>query len=69
VIQACAHWDDIAVAGAGAVQRQSDRFFFDPRPPMLKDFFDPALARCFSTQRLRKELRVTFQVETIKLAI
>ncbi len=69
IIQVCAHWEDVAVAGAGAISRNADLYFSHPRPPMLRDFFNPLLARTFRTHRLRKEIRVTFEIDTLKLAI
>jgi hypothetical protein len=69
VIQVCAHEDDLTVAGAGLMQRESQRLFGAARPPLFADFFDPALARRYPTWALRKEIRVTFQVDTIKLAV
>ena len=69
IIQVCAHWEDVAIAGAGAIYRNGDSYFTQPRPPMLRDFFDPLLTRTFRTWRLRKEIRVSFQVDTVKLAI
>ena len=69
IIQVCSHWDDVALAGAGSIYRNADQYFSHPRPPMLRDFSNPLLARSFRTFRLRKEIRVTFDIDTIKLAL
>jgi hypothetical protein len=36
---------------------------------MLKDFLDPRLARTFPTRRVRKEIRVTFSIDTLRLDV
>lgn len=69
IIQVCSHWEDVAIAGSGAIYRNGEAYFSHPRPPMLRDFFNPSLAKTFLTHRLRKEIRVTFEVDTLKLVI
>jgi hypothetical protein len=69
LIQVCSNWDDVELAGASAIWDGGEVFFNQARPPMLKDFFNPGLIRKFDTYRLRKEIRVTFEVDTLKLSI
>lgn len=67
VIQVCVHVDELAEAGGSAIARDVDLYFKGPRPPMLKDFLDPRLARTFETRRVQKEIRVTFEIDTLRL--
>jgi hypothetical protein len=69
IIQVCAHWDDVALAGARTIYNQGETYFSHPRPTMLKDFLDKKLTQKFATYPLRKELRVSFEVNTLKLSV
>jgi hypothetical protein len=40
-------------------------YFGLARPPVLKDFFDPVLARTVTRPRLTRHVRVTFTVEEL----
>jgi hypothetical protein len=67
VIQVCAHWEDVGLVGAGEMFHNGPVYFSQARPPMLRDFGHPQLARSFLTYRTRKQIRVTFQVETSRV--
>jgi hypothetical protein len=69
VIQVCVHVDELAEAAGSAIAANVDLYFKGPRPPMLKDFLDPRLARTFATRRVRKEIRVTFEIDSLRLDI
>ena len=69
IIQVCAHWDDVALAGARTIYNHGETYFSHPRPPLLKDFLNKKLVQKWSTHPLRKELRVTFEVNTLKLNV
>jgi hypothetical protein len=67
VIQVCVHVDELAEAGGSAIAGGADLYFKGPRPPMLKDFLDAQLARTYPTRRVRQEIRVTFEIDTLRL--
>lgn len=64
LIQVCAHWEDVGLAGAGEMYSNGPAYFSTARPPMLRDFANPALTRTFVTKRFKKEIRISFEVET-----
>ena len=45
------------------VSDRADELLSDPRPPLLKDYFEPALARRAKTGRKVQRVRVSFGVE------
>ena len=69
IIQVCGHWDEVGLAGARAIYDHGELFFSQPRPPLLCDFFNGQLICTWPTYRLRKEIRLTVKVETLKLAV
>ncbi|MFO1243970.1 MAG: hypothetical protein U1E71_02150 [Ramlibacter sp.] len=64
LIQVCAHWEDVGLAGASEMYDNGPAYFSTARPPLLRDYANPALTRTFVTRRARKEIRISFEVET-----
>jgi hypothetical protein len=58
VIQTASHPDELQMAAKRSVADDPEFYFERPRPPLLKDYFDPAI---------RKPLRVHRQVRTLEL--
>jgi hypothetical protein len=69
IIQVCGNWDEVGLAGSRTLYEHGDVFFNQARPPLLRDFANPRLVRTFTTRRLRKEIRLSFKVESLKLAV
>lgn len=69
LIQVCGHWEDVGLAGASEMFHNGPVYFSQARPPLLRDFANPALTRAFATRPVRKEIRISFEVETTQLAI
>lgn len=67
VVQAVAHPEELAFAGDDALVEHYHGLFVEPRPPMLKDFFDPALTTRLTMPRSRKQLQVTIDVEIVRV--
>jgi len=47
------------------VANNQDRYLKDPRPPVLKDYFDPQLRKVVSVPQRLRQVKVAFGVETI----
>ena len=69
LIQACGDEAELALAASEEIQRNSDLYFDAARPPLLRDFDNPLLTRRFAVPRLRRLLRLTFEVESQLLAL
>jgi hypothetical protein len=69
VIQVCVHVDELAEAAGSAIANHVDLYFRGPRPPLLRDYLEPRLARTYPTRRVRKEIRVTFQIDSLRLDV
>jgi hypothetical protein len=51
------------VGSPSDVSDEPDRFLRSPRPPMFKDYFNPELRKVFASQRLHRQVRVSFSVK------
>ena len=67
VIQVCSHWEDVALAGASEMSDNGAVYFTAARPPLLRDFANSDLCRTFVTRPLRKQIRLTYEIETDQL--
>src|SRR5260221_8167950 len=47
------------------MKKQPDVYFRAPRPPVLKDFFDPRLAKRLSVVRSNRQIRIGCQIEMV----
>ena len=69
LIQVCAHWEDVSLVGSREMVDNGPVYFNATRPPLLKDYANPDLTRTFLARRLRKEIRLSYQVETAQLEL
>lgn len=67
VIQVCSHIEEVGMAGSSEISDNSDLYFKAPRPPLLKDYFNPTLTASFKTHAQCRQIQLKFQVENIKL--
>jgi hypothetical protein len=63
VVQDVTRREELKVVGGGRLRRDPDRYLRPPRPPMLKDFFDPLLSRRVRLVKKTRHVRVRFTVE------
>ena len=56
--------EEFEVVGAQVVRQNYDLYLTNPRPPMLKDYFDPDLRKVIPVPRKRRMVKVSFGVET-----
>ena len=67
LIQVCAHWEDVGLAGASEMYDNGPVYFSSARPPLLRDFANPLLMRRFATRRLTREIRIKYEVDSLQL--
>lgn len=65
VVQRLSGRADLEHVGRAAIRRDADIFFDLPRPPVIKDLFDPVLSRRIRRPRKTRQVRVTFAVEEL----
>lgn len=63
VLQEVTRREELKVVGGGRLRRDPDRYLLGPRPPMLKDFFDPLVTRRVRLVKKTRHVRLSFTVE------
>ena len=63
IIQRVSRREELEVMGSGDVQQNPDRYLKAARPPLLKDYFDPALRKTVQVPRKHRLVKVSFGVE------
>ncbi len=67
LIQVCAHWEDVGLAGSSEMYDNGPVYFSSARPPLLRDFANPQLTRAFAARRLTREIRLTYEVDSLQI--
>lgn len=67
VVQMLSRRDELSILGNAELAQNADRFLKDPRPPMLKDYFDDALKVTIAVPQTVREVRVSFGVDTLNV--
>lgn len=67
IVQAIAHPEELAFAGGSSLIDNYDRLFSAARPPLFKDYFDPALTTRLSLPPMRKQIQITVTIETLRV--
>jgi hypothetical protein len=67
VIQRITRPEELEVIGPKAVHANPDPYLQHPRPPLLKDYFDPALRKVIRVPRRARQVRITFNVESLDI--
>ncbi|MBI3726108.1 hypothetical protein HY251_19435 [bacterium] len=62
IIQTVTRSDELDIAASAAVARDPAFYFQSARPPLLKDFFDPAIRRAWPVHRQARSIEVNFEV-------
>ena len=63
VIQHVGTREELDVVGAQEVRRDPDLFLTNPRPSMLRDYFNPALHMIMPVYRRLRQITVRFEIE------
>ncbi len=69
LIQVCSHWEEVGLAGSQEIYHNAPVYFTAPRPPLLRDYGNTALTKAFATVRRRKQITLTYEVDTAQLAV
>jgi hypothetical protein len=64
IVQRLTRREELELAASTEVQHHPDLYLRAPRPPMLKDYFDPALRMIVPVARKHRLVKLTFGVET-----
>jgi hypothetical protein len=68
LIQVCAHWEDVGLAAADEMYENGPVYFSNARPPLLRDYANPLLARRFAVHKVKKQIRLTYESDSVRLA-
>lgn len=63
IVQHVSTREELEVVGSSDVQRNPDLYLKHPRPPMLKDYFNPALRMVMPVHRRLRQVTVRVEVE------
>jgi len=63
IVQTVTRRDELELVASGDFQQAPDRYLKAPRPPLLKDYFDPKLRKIVLVQRKNRLVRVQIAVE------
>lgn len=63
IVQHLSSRDEVELVAAREVRRDPDLYLSQPRPPMLKDYFNPKLRRIMAVHRRLRQITVRFEVE------
>lgn len=69
LIQVCGHWEEVGLAGSQEVYHNAAVYFTASRPPLLRDYTNPALTKAFTTVRRKKQITLTYEVDTAQLSL
>jgi hypothetical protein len=64
VIQKASSRQELSSVAAGALLKNPDYYLKEPRPPVLKDFFNPRLRELLRLSPIERHVKVRFAVET-----
>lgn len=63
LVQRVTRRDELDLVAPGDLAASPDRYLKSPRPPMLRDYFDPALRKIVSVYKKNRVVRVQFGIE------
>jgi hypothetical protein len=64
IVELVTRKDELRIAAGGSVSEDPEFYFRAARPPLLKDFFDPRLAKRFAVHPLETAVEVEFKMRT-----
>ncbi len=67
VIQKITREDELDTLAPGAVRRNRDFYLKNPRPPVIKDYFNPQLSRVVSVGLTTRHVRVSYSIEEMDM--
>jgi len=67
LIQNVSRRDELEVVGQGELTEEPDRYLTAPRPPVLRDYFDPQLRMLVHVPRKLRQVRVAINFESTEV--
>jgi hypothetical protein len=64
IVETVTRKDELRIAAGGSVSEDPEFYFRAARPPLLKDFFDPRLAKRFAVRPMETTVEVEFKMRT-----
>jgi hypothetical protein len=68
LVQTVTRLDELYLTAARQVAKNPAFYFKAPRPPLLKDFFDPKIRKVLPTSKLLRMIEIKFEVEEHEVA-
>lgn len=63
IVQTVSRREELEVVASGPLPKEPERYLEAPRPPVLKDYFDPALRKIVPVPKKNRMVKLTFGVE------
>jgi hypothetical protein len=67
VIQKVSNREELEVLAPGSIRRNVDYYLQQPRPPVLKDYFDPRLTKILPLAMSSRQVRISYDVEQLDM--
>lgn len=68
IIQTVTNRDELDISADSDVAKSPGYYFNSPRPPLLKDFFDPRIRKVLQVKRMVRMIEVNFEVKEFWLS-
>lgn len=69
VVQRVSRREELPLLFTGEVEQRPDAYLSDPRPPLLKDYFDSRLIKSVPVPRKLREVRVQYGLEQVDVPV
>jgi hypothetical protein len=69
LIQRVSRREELELVGSVDLRQNPDRYLKAPRPPLLKDYFDPLLRKVVSVTRKNRLVKVSFGIEQVDIPV
>ncbi len=67
VIQHVSRREELILTGAPDVQQNPNLYLRSPRPPLLKDYFNPKLRKLVAVPQRQRQVKITFGIEQVDI--
>ena len=67
IIQHVSRREELGIIASDGLKQSPDLYLKEPRPPLLKDYFDPKLRKLVTVPRKMRQVRISFGVESIDI--
>jgi hypothetical protein len=67
VVQHVTRREEIEVIASDELREKADLYLTAPRPPLLKDYFDPRLRKILPVLRKQRQIKLSYGLEVIEV--